>query len=96
MAMHIECTDEAWVMRMMLMPARERASNRRELKPGTPTMPLPSSEMSAMPSEWAMPTTPPWVRGGFFSTSVPGSSGWKVSFTQMGMPSATTGWMVGG
>ena len=96
MAMHIEWTDDACVMRMMLIPFRLSASNRREEKPGTPTMPLPSREMRAMWSEWAMPIIPSRTRGGFRSTSVPGSSGWKVSLTMIGIPSSTTGWMVGG
>ena len=68
-------------MRMMLMPARVSASNSRDEKPGMPTIPLPSSEIRAILSELAMPSRPSSCRGGFFSTSVPGLAGSKVSFT---------------
>ena len=81
MAMHMVWTEEAWVIRMMLIPARERASNSREENPGMPTMPLPSSEIRAMLSELEMPRTSSVPCGGYFSTRVLPPSGSKVSRT---------------
>ena len=70
-AMHMVCTDEAWVMRMMLMSFWLSVSNRRLEKPGIPTIPLPSSERRAMLSEFDIPIRLPLLLGGFFSMRVP-------------------------
>ena len=80
-AMHIVWTDDAWVMRIMLMSFWLSVSKRRLEKPGMPTIPLPSSERRAMLSEFDIPITESLLRGGFFSISVPDASGSKVFFT---------------
>ena len=95
-AMHMVWTEEAWVIRMMLIPLRLNVSKSRLENPGMPTMPLPSRESRAILSEFEMPIRLRWQRGGFFSMSVPGASGSKVFLTYIGIPSETTGWIVGG
>ena len=50
-------------------------------KPGTPTIQLPSNDISAILSELDIPITFPSPRGGFFSMRVPASCGEKVFFT---------------
>ena len=80
-AMHIVCTDDACVMRIMFMSFWLSVSNRRLENPGIPTMPLPSSERRAMLSELDMPITESLLRGGFFSMRVPYASGSNVFFT---------------
>ncbi len=94
--MHIVCTEEAWVISIILIPLRLSVSNRRLEKPGIPTIPLPSSEMRAMLSEFEIPMSLFLLLGGFFSMRVPWTSGSNVFFTYIGIPSATTGWIVGG
>ena len=64
-AMHIVWTEEAWVMRIMFMPSRERASNSLEENPGMPTIPLPSREIRAMLSELDIPVTSSLFWGGY-------------------------------
>ena len=80
-AIHIVCTDDAWVMRMMLMSFWLRVSNRRLEKPGMPTIPLPSSERRAILSELEIPITASLLRGGFFSMRVPYAAGSNVFLT---------------
>ena len=70
-AIHIVCTEDAWVMRMMFMSFWLNVSNRRLENPGMPTMPLPSRDSSAMLSELEIPMTESLLRGGCFSISVP-------------------------
>ena len=70
-AIHMVCTEDACVIRMMLMSFWLRVSNRRLEKPGMPTMPLPSSERRAMLSEFEIPMTESLLRGGCFSMRVP-------------------------
>lgn len=96
MAMHIVCTEDAWVMSIMFIPLLLRASKRRLEKPGIPTIPLPSRDMRAMSSELDIPISLFLLLGGFFSISVPGESGSNVFFTYIGIPSFTTGCIVGG
>ena len=70
-AMHIVCTEEACVIRMMLMSFWLNVSKRRLEKPGIPTIPLPSRESRAMLSELEIPISLSLLRGGFFSIRVP-------------------------
>ena len=77
-AMHIVCTEEAWVIRIMLISFWLSVSKRRLEKPGIPTIPLPSRERRAILSELEMPMSLSLLRGGFFSISVPDASGSKV------------------
>ncbi len=80
-ARHIVCTEDAWVMRMILIFSRLRASKSLLLNPGTPTMPLPSSESRAMSSLLEMPMMSSRTRGACLSMRVPGNSGLNVLLT---------------
>ena len=93
---HIECSEEACVMRTTLIPALESTSKNRFEIPGIPTIPGPSSDKSAILSTWLIPRTVLPFSFWFFVIKVPAASGSNVFFITMEIPFDNTGCIVGG
>jgi hypothetical protein len=87
----IDCSDEDCDINDTLIPSRCSASNVRAAIPGTPSMPLPPTVISAWPAAADSALT------GYLSSvrraeiSVPGASGWANGRTNTGSGRPATG-----
>mmetsp|Transcript_23921 Transcript_23921/g.74814 ORF Transcript_23921/g.74814 Transcript_23921/m.74814 type:complete len:215 (+) Transcript_23921:1327-1971(+) len=103
-AKQIECSEEACEIMTTLTPASRTAEKMPLAVPGTPTMPVPSTEMSVMLSMVAKPLTRPsrLSLGSLFSSSlasvmsVPGEESSKKLRMQIGILNFIAGSVVRG
>src|SRR4029079_16435114 len=87
----IECSEDAWDIRITFISLVDKASNNRLENPGIPTIPLPSYVIN----EILLMLEIPRIIFPFLWTSgkilVPAASGANVFFTITGMPLLITG-----
>ncbi|OPZ66194.1 MAG: hypothetical protein BWY83_02951 [bacterium ADurb.Bin478] len=95
-ARQMECSDEAWVISMMLIWCFASTANSRPAMPETPTMPLPSMRSSAMSLMEEMPLTRNRPGAGSALIRVPAKAGLKLLRMRMGIFFSIAGCMVGG
>ena len=92
----MECSEEAWVIKITFILFCESTSNKRFEEPATPIIPEPSSVSKAMLSICEIPLMGLAVAFGVSEINVPYISGSKVFLIKIGMLSFKTGCMVGG
>ena len=89
------CSEDPWVMSTTLTCPMDRAMNIRLEYPGMPTIPPPTSVISAIPSIDDTPRTPEPASGDALIV-VPFDSVSKVLRMTSGMPASRNGINVGG
>ncbi len=96
MAKQMECSEEAWLMRMILIFSFARALKRRWETPVTPIMPLPWSWSKAMSLIEEMPLIAELRKLPSLLMTEPAKSGCMVFLMRMGMFFCIAGRIVGG
>ena len=95
----IECSDDAWVIMIILICFNDKHSNKRFENPGIPIIPLPSRLISATFSMWLTPLTIDPLCSllvPFELIIVPDALESKVFFMSKGIFFSIIGWRVGG